>query len=40
MKITMKADGKRLKPWKIADTVFHAEETIRAEHLELVGKPT
>ena len=38
MKITMKADGKRLKPRKIADTVFHAEETIRAEHLELVRK--
>ena len=38
MKITMKADGKRLKPWKIADTVFHAEETVRAEHLELVRK--
>jgi len=38
MKITMKADGKRLKPWKIADTVFHAEETVRAEHLELVQK--
>jgi hypothetical protein len=38
MKITMKADGKRLKPWKIADRVFHAEETIRAEHLELVRK--
>jgi len=38
MKITMKADGKRLKPWKIADTIFHAEETVRAEHLELVEK--
>ena len=38
MKITMKADGKRLKPWKIADTVFHAEETIRTEHLELIRK--
>ena len=38
MKVTMKADGKRLKPWKIADTVFHAEETIRAEHLELIRK--
>src|SRR5881296_1563135 len=38
MKITMKADGKRLKPWKIADTIFHAEETVRAEHLELVQK--
>jgi len=38
MKITMKADGKRLKPWKIADTVFHAEETVRAEHLELAQK--
>ena len=38
MKVTMKADGKRLKPWKIADTVFHAEETVRAEHLELVQK--
>ena len=36
MKITMKADGKRLKPWKIADTVFHAEETVRAEHMHLV----
>ncbi len=38
MKITMKANGKRLKPWKIADTVFHAEEIVRAEHLELVHK--
>jgi hypothetical protein len=38
MKITLKADGKHLKPWKIADTVFHAEETVRAEHLELVQK--
>jgi len=38
MKITMKADGKRLKPWKIAATVFHAEETIRTEHLELIRK--
>ena len=36
MKITMKAGGKRLKPWKIAETVFHAEETIRTEHLELI----
>ena len=38
MKITMKADGKRLKPWKIADTVFHAEEIVRAEHLHLVQR--
>ena len=38
MKITMKADGKRLKPWKIAETVFHVEETIRTEHLELIQK--
>ncbi len=38
MKITMKADGKRLKPWKIAETVFHVEETIRTEHLELLRK--
>jgi hypothetical protein len=38
MKITMKADGKRLKPWRIAETVFHAEETIRTEHLVLVQK--
>jgi hypothetical protein len=38
MKITLKADGKRLKPWRIAETVFHAEETVRAEHLELVQK--
>ncbi len=38
MKITMKADGKRLKPWKRADTVFHAEETVRAEHLQLMHK--
>jgi hypothetical protein len=38
MKITMKADGKRLKPWRIAETVFHAEETVRTEHLELVQK--
>ena len=38
MKIITKANGKRLKPWKIADTVFHAEETIRAEHLELIKK--
>ena len=38
MKITVKADGKRLKPWKIAETVFHAEETVRAEHLEFVEK--
>ena len=38
MKITMKADGKHLKPWKIADTVFHAEESIRKEHLELVQR--
>jgi hypothetical protein len=38
MKITLKADGKRLKPWKIAETVFHAEETVRTEHLELVEK--
>ncbi len=38
MKITTKANGKLLKPWKIAETVFHAEETVRAEHLELVQK--
>ena len=38
MKITMKADGRRLKPWKIAETVFHTEETVRAEHLELIEK--
>ena|SRR5437016_5102608 len=38
MKITTKADGKLLKPWKIAETVFHAEETTRAEHLELIVK--
>jgi hypothetical protein len=38
MRITIKADGKRLKPWKIAETVFHAEETVRTEHLELVEK--
>ena len=38
MKITMKANGKRLKPWKAAETVFHAEEIVRAEHLELVHK--
>jgi hypothetical protein len=34
----MKANGKRLKPWKAAETVFHAEEIVRAEHLELVQK--
>lgn len=38
MKIITKANGKRLKPWKIADTVFHAEEIVRAEHLELIQK--
>ena len=38
MKITTKADGKVLKPWKIAQTIFHAEETTRAEHLELIKK--
>ena len=38
MKITMKAGGRRLKPWKIAETVFHVEETIRAEHLVLVER--
>jgi hypothetical protein len=38
MKITMKANGKRLKPWKAAETIFHVEETVRAEHLELVQK--
>jgi hypothetical protein len=38
MKITTKANGKALKPWKIAETVFHVEETIRAEHLELIKK--
>lgn len=38
MKITVKADGKRLKPWKIAETVFHAEETVRAEHVDLVQR--
>jgi hypothetical protein len=36
MKITIKANGKRLKPWKAAETVFHVEETIRAEHLQLI----
>ncbi len=38
MKIITKANGKRLKPWKIAESVFHAEETIRSEHLELIQK--
>lgn len=38
MKITTKADGKLLKPWKIAQTIFHAEETTRAKHLELIQK--
>ncbi|OLE70064.1 hypothetical protein AUF78_08250 [archaeon 13_1_20CM_2_51_12] len=38
MKITMKANGKRLKPWKAAETIFHVEETVRAEHLELLQK--
>ena len=38
MKIITKANGRRLKPWKIAETVFHTEETVRAEHLELVQK--
>jgi len=38
MKITTKANGKLLKPWKIAETVFHAEEIVRAEHLELIKK--
>src|SRR2546428_13461384 len=38
MKITMKASGRRLKPWKIAETVFHVEETVRAEHLVLVER--
>ncbi len=38
MKITTKANGRALKPWKIAETVFHTEETIRAEHLELIKK--
>jgi hypothetical protein len=38
LKITMKANGRALKPWKIAETVFHTEETIRAEHLELIKK--
>ena len=38
MKITTKANGRALKPWKIAETVFHEEETIRAEHLELIKK--
>ena len=38
MKITTKANGRQLKPWKIAETVFHAEETTRAEHLELIKK--
>ena len=38
MKITMKAGGRRLKPWKIAETVFHVEETTRTEHLELIQK--
>ncbi len=38
MKITMKAGGRRLKPWKIAETVFHVEETVRAEHLVLVER--
>jgi hypothetical protein len=36
LKITTKANGKALKPWKIAETVFHAEEIVRAEHSELV----
>jgi len=38
MKITLKADGKRLKPWKIAESVFHSEEITRMEHLELIKK--
>ena len=38
MKITTKANGKLLKPWKIAETVFHAEETTRTEHLQLIKK--
>jgi hypothetical protein len=38
MKITTKANGRALKPWKIAQTVFHAEEVIRSEHLELLRK--
>jgi hypothetical protein len=38
MKITTKANGRALKPWKIAETVFHTEETIRAEHLKLIQK--
>jgi hypothetical protein len=38
MKITTKANGRVLKPWKIAETVFHEEETIRAEHLGLIKK--
>src|SRR2546428_8557158 len=38
MKITMKAGGRRLKPWKIAEAVFHVEETVRAEHLVLVER--
>src|SRR5947199_8388385 len=38
MKITTKANGKLFKPWKIPETVFHAEETVRDEHLELVQK--
>jgi len=38
MKITMKAGGRHLKPWKIAETVFHVEETVRAEHLVLVER--
>src|SRR5207245_11491225 len=38
MKITMKAGGRRLKPWKIAETVFHMEETESAEHLVVVER--
>lgn len=38
MKVTTTAGGRHLKPWKIAATVFHAEETVRAEHLELIQK--
>jgi len=38
MKITTKANGKLLKPWKIAETIFHAEETTRTEHLHFVEK--
>ena len=38
MKITTKSNGKLLKPWKIAETIFHAEETTRTEHLHLIEK--